>query len=75
MVFFSGGKGDGEAVDYGYKGKGVTTHLLVDAFGQPLRVTSTGASGEERRMKYWEGFLSLGILLYWVRQLVICGFC
>jgi hypothetical protein len=49
MVFFSGGKGGGEAVDYGYKGKGVTTHLLVDAFGQPLRVTSTGASGEERR--------------------------
>jgi len=169
MVFFSGGKGGGEAVDYGYKGKGVTTHLLVDAFGQPLRVTSTSASGEERRqvasliakisgwlkplisqgitpileadkgydaewlrleilaqkifpyipyrqfsgqqekkptkvlekyrwkvergiswlqrkyrrivvrwerrMKYWEGFLSLGILLYWVRQLVTCGFC
>lgn len=168
MAFFSGGKGGGEAVDHGYKGKGVTTHLLVDAFGQPLRVTSTGASGEERRqvapllgkisswlkplisqgimpileadkgydaewlrlellaqkifpyipyrqfgtpqeeksirvlekyrwkvergiswlqrkyrrvvvrwerrMKYWEGFLGLGILVYWIRQLVVCGF-
>lgn len=28
----------------------------------------------ERRMRYWEGFLTLGILLYWVRQLVVCGF-
>src|SRR5580700_5966448 len=30
----------------------------------------------ERRMKYWEGFLGLGILLYWVRELVrwdLCG--
>lgn len=169
MVFFSGGKGGGEAVDYGYKGKGVTTHLLVDAFGQPLAVTCTGASGEERRqvapllskisgwlkplisrgitpileadkgydaewlrlqilaeklfpyipyrqfgvekekrlikvlekyrwkvergiswlqrkyrrvvirwerrMKYWEGFLTLGILVYWLRQLALYGYC
>ena len=36
-------------MDYGYKGKGVTTHLLVDGFGQPLGVTSTGASGDERK--------------------------
>ncbi|MBS4168366.1 hypothetical protein [Parachlamydia sp. AcF125] len=30
---FSAGKGGGELVDYGYKGKGVTTHLLVDNEG------------------------------------------
>ncbi len=34
--FFSAGKGGGEKVDHGYKGKGVTTHLLVDGLGQPL---------------------------------------
>jgi hypothetical protein len=26
-------------------------------------------------MKYWEGFLGLGILLYWVRELVKWGIC
>jgi transposase len=47
--FFSAGKGGGEKVDYGYKGKGVTTHLLVDGMGQPLCTTNTGASGNERQ--------------------------
>ena len=47
--FFSPGKGGGEKVDHGYKGKGVTTHLLVDGFGQPLKTTSTAASGDERK--------------------------
>ncbi len=47
--FFSSGKGGGEKVDYGYKGKGMTSHLLVDGFGQPLGITSTGASGDERK--------------------------
>ena len=47
--FFSTGKGGGEGVDYGYKGKGVTSHLIVDGLGQPLAVTSTGASGDERK--------------------------
>jgi len=47
--FFSPGKGGGEKVDHGYKGKGVTTHLLVDGLGQPLKTTSTGASGDERK--------------------------
>jgi transposase len=47
--FFSAGKGGGEKVDHGYKGKGVTTHLLVDGLGQPLRTTSTGAAGDERQ--------------------------
>lgn len=47
--FFSGGRGGGEQVDYGYKGKGVTTHLLVEKSGRPLAVTSTPASGDERQ--------------------------
>lgn len=48
MVFFSAGKGGGEEVEYGYKGKGVTTHTLVDVHGSPVAVTSTGAAGDER---------------------------
>lgn len=47
--FFSPGKGGGERVDHGYKGKGMTSHLLVDGLGQPLGITSTGASGNERK--------------------------
>lgn len=27
----------------------------------------------ERRMRYWEGFLTLGILLYWVRERSLFG--
>ena len=42
--FFSSEKGGGEKVDHGYKGKGITTHLLVDGLGQPLATTSSGAS-------------------------------
>jgi len=45
---FAAGKGGGEGVDYGFKGKGVLTHALVDGNGLPLAVTSTGASGNER---------------------------
>lgn len=45
---FAAGKGGGEGVDYGFKGKGVTTHALVDGNGFPLATTSTGASGDER---------------------------
>jgi IS5 family transposase len=49
MVFFSSGRGGGELVDYGYKGKGVTSHLLVEKSGKPLAITSTPASGDERK--------------------------
>jgi len=45
---FAAGKGGGEGVDYGFKGKGVLTHALVDGNGLPLAVTTTGASGNER---------------------------
>jgi len=49
MVFFSAGKGGGELVDYGYKGKGVTTHLLVDGKGNPVALETTSAKGNERQ--------------------------
>lgn len=49
MVFFSAGKGGGELVDYGYKGKGMTTHLLVDAGGNPVAFEVTSAKGDERQ--------------------------
>ncbi len=45
MVFFSAGKGGGEIIDYGYKGKGVTTHLLVDNNGNPVAFETTSAKG------------------------------
>jgi hypothetical protein len=43
--FFSSGRGGGDQIDYDYKGKGVTSHLLVEKSGKPLAVTSTPASG------------------------------
>ena len=49
MVFFSAGKGGGELIDYGYKGKGVTTHLLVDGSGNPIAFEVTSAKGDERQ--------------------------
>ncbi|WP_220017440.1 transposase [Candidatus Rhabdochlamydia oedothoracis] len=49
MVFFSRGRGGGEQVDYGYKGKGVTSHLLVEKSGKPLAITFTSASGDEKK--------------------------
>ena len=52
MALFPPGKGGGQSVDYGYKGKGVTTHLLVDGNGMPLSATSTPASGSEREQVY-----------------------
>lgn len=48
MAFFSRGKGGGEEVEYGFKGKGTTTHLLIDGNGSPMAFTSTAASGDER---------------------------
>ena len=49
MVFFSAGKGGGEEIEYGYKGKGTTTHLLVDGNGSPVTFESTAANGDERQ--------------------------
>ena len=47
--FFSAGKGGGKGVEYGYKGKGVTSHVLADGHGNPLQITATGAAGDERQ--------------------------
>lgn len=47
--FFSAGKGGGKGVEHGYKGKGVTSHVLVDGQGNPLKITATGAAGDERK--------------------------
>lgn len=49
MVFFSAGKGGGQLIDYGYKGKGVTTHLLTDGNGNPIHFEVTSAKGDERQ--------------------------
>lgn len=45
---FAAGKGGGEGVEYGGKGKGVTLHALADGKGDPLSVISTGAKQSER---------------------------
>jgi len=52
MALFFPGKGGGQSVDYGYKGKGVTNHLLVDGNGMPLSATTTSASVSEREQVY-----------------------
>lgn len=49
MVFFCRGKGGGEEIEYGFKGKGTTTHILVDGNGSPVALTSTAANGDERQ--------------------------
>ena len=48
MALFPPGKGGGKEVDYGYKGKGVLIHSLVDANGLPLAVSVTSAKASER---------------------------
>lgn len=40
-------KGHGRGGAYGHKGKGYTTHLLVDKRGNPLAVRVTGANANE----------------------------
>ena len=48
-VLFPPGKGGGAEVAYGYKGKGVLIHLLVDADGMPLSACSAPANKDERK--------------------------
>ena len=48
MAVFPSGKGSGEQVNSGYKGKGVTIHSLVDGEGNPLAVLVTAANESER---------------------------
>lgn len=82
MALFPPGKGGGQSIDYGYKGKGVTTHLLVDGNGMPLSVTATSASGSEReqvspllkRVRIYhgyDGFLQISVIMIWVDKLIL----
>lgn len=48
-VLFPPAPGGGSQVTHGYKGKGSLLHLLVDAKGSCLAMTSTGANGNERK--------------------------
>jgi len=45
---FAAGKGGGDGVNHGFKGKGVTLHALVEGNGMPIAVTITPANGSER---------------------------
>ena len=47
-ALFPPGKGGGDKVDHGYKGKGITTHILVDNNGMPLAARTTPASSSEQ---------------------------
>ena len=48
MALFPPGKGGGKGVDYGFKGKGLLIHLIVDGNGMPLSALTTAANGNER---------------------------
>ena len=48
MAHFPPGRGGGEDVTKGYKGKGLLIHLMVDGQGKPLLFRLTGANGDER---------------------------
>ena len=48
MAPFPPGKGGGDGVAKGFKGKGVLIHCLVDARGLPLQVVVTAANASER---------------------------
>ncbi len=48
MALFPPGKGGGEGVGVGFKGKGVLIHTFSAADGMPLCCTTTPANGSER---------------------------
>lgn len=50
MGLFPPSPGGGQSVDYGYKGKGVTLHMLVDRKGHPLSAMHGSAKSDERKM-------------------------
>lgn len=47
---FVPGKGGGDDVDYGFKGKGATLHHLVDNNGRTLNLETTAANVDERKV-------------------------
>jgi len=48
MALFHPGKGGGEGIAYGRKGKGSLIHSLTDAAGMRLSTGATSANGDER---------------------------
>lgn len=48
MALFPPGKGGGEGVAYGYKGKGILIHTLTEGNGMPMANCTTPANGSER---------------------------
>lgn len=48
MALFPPGKGGGERVDYGYKGKGILIHTITEGGGMPLANKTTPANDSER---------------------------
>jgi IS5 family transposase len=48
MARFPPGKGGGEGVASGRKGKGILIHTLTEATGMPLSTCTTPANGDER---------------------------
>ena len=48
-ALFPPGKGGGEDVDYGYKGKGILIHSITDANGMPVVAITTSANSDERQ--------------------------
>jgi transposase len=48
-VLFPPAPGGGKGVNHGFKGKGSLLHVLVDAQGKCLGITTTGANGDERK--------------------------
>jgi IS5 family transposase len=48
MALFPPGKGGGEGIAYGGKGKGVLIHTLTEGSGMPLANSTTPANGKER---------------------------
>ena len=47
-ALFPPGKGGGEEVAYGYKGKGILIHTLTEGNGMPISNSTTAANGNER---------------------------
>ena len=47
-ALFPPGKGGGEGVAYGYKGKGILIHTLTEGNGMPISNCTTAANGNER---------------------------
>jgi hypothetical protein len=48
MALFPPGKGGGEGIARGGKGKGILIHSLTEAGGMPLANRTTPANGDER---------------------------